>query len=679
MNDLTDSARRFKEKKDKCVDFVSGLEKLAENYEKDFPAPEKKDEATGPTRSQIFAGIANRLRNDKLKILVAGQFKQGKSTLINALLGEEVLPAYSTPCTAVITEIAYGERKKAVISFKEEIMGLPKGISPKTVAHIGSKRKNIPDLVIESDDMGDELDEYLVIPDEEDKEQRESVAESPYSCCRLTWPLELCKNEVEIIDSPGLNEATARDETTYKYVPEADMILHVLSALQLFGKPDQDFLQKLESMGAPSTIFLVNRFDQLNSAKEQDRVRARAMKELPDYTEYDANGIFFVSSYKALNAREENNEDLYKESGFPKFEKQLAKIIEKDRVKMKLTGNLKGACGELEVIAYKFLPDLRRKLDSNVQELEKKYEASQKEFAKLDERRDRIGRTIEKGMGQIKKMLHSELRVFFRDFASDSLEEYIQDVPITINKFLDKQESVNRAVRELSVAALGGLETALHEFNKRKADDIEDIISEMKESIQEQLEDFNDLLDAIRVDMDMDNNKSLALDGGRVQGIGIDDVLGEALGGAIVGGVGGAGAVWAGAQFIAMLGGPVGWGIAVAAAIGSALLALFSSTSAEDKVKDQFVKEAARKIRADSDAWAKELSESMSEGLNKQKQLFMDQLNRKIADTRGPIEEAINMLKKDQDNIGQKKQLLEDYEEKFRAALEQGKQLMQAM
>ena len=39
---------------------------------------------------------------DTFKVLVIGEFKRGKSTFINALLGEEVLPSFSIPCTAVI-------------------------------------------------------------------------------------------------------------------------------------------------------------------------------------------------------------------------------------------------------------------------------------------------------------------------------------------------------------------------------------------------------------------------------------------------------------------------------------------------------------------------------------------------------------------------------------------------
>ena len=43
--------------------------------------------------------LSQKIQNDAFKIMVTGTFKNGKSTFINAMLGEEVLPAYALPCT----------------------------------------------------------------------------------------------------------------------------------------------------------------------------------------------------------------------------------------------------------------------------------------------------------------------------------------------------------------------------------------------------------------------------------------------------------------------------------------------------------------------------------------------------------------------------------------------------
>ena len=81
--------------------------------------------------AQILLELKEKLKNDDFKVLVIGEFKNGKSTFINSLMGEKVLPAYSTPCTAVINEVVYGKDKKAVLYFKNP---LPEEMSPDIVS-----------------------------------------------------------------------------------------------------------------------------------------------------------------------------------------------------------------------------------------------------------------------------------------------------------------------------------------------------------------------------------------------------------------------------------------------------------------------------------------------------------------------------------------------------------------
>ena len=59
--------------------------------------------------------ISNRISNETFKIQIVGTFKNGKSTFINSFLGKEILPAYALPCTAVINEVKYAEKKRAVL------------------------------------------------------------------------------------------------------------------------------------------------------------------------------------------------------------------------------------------------------------------------------------------------------------------------------------------------------------------------------------------------------------------------------------------------------------------------------------------------------------------------------------------------------------------------------------
>ena len=64
-----------------------------------------------------LAGLRDRLESARLRVLVAGEAKRGKSTLINALLGASVLPSGVTPLTAVATTVRYGDDQHAEARF----------------------------------------------------------------------------------------------------------------------------------------------------------------------------------------------------------------------------------------------------------------------------------------------------------------------------------------------------------------------------------------------------------------------------------------------------------------------------------------------------------------------------------------------------------------------------------
>ena len=77
--------------------------------------------------SQRIERVANIINNEIFRIIVVGGFSRGKSSLINALLGEKLLPAKLTPTTALLTFIRYGEVPEAILFYKDE------RITPKTV------------------------------------------------------------------------------------------------------------------------------------------------------------------------------------------------------------------------------------------------------------------------------------------------------------------------------------------------------------------------------------------------------------------------------------------------------------------------------------------------------------------------------------------------------------------
>ncbi len=66
---------------------------------------------------EMLAALRERLRAARLRVLVVGEAKRGKSTLVNALLGREVLPVGVTPLTALATTVTHGPDEDAEVRF----------------------------------------------------------------------------------------------------------------------------------------------------------------------------------------------------------------------------------------------------------------------------------------------------------------------------------------------------------------------------------------------------------------------------------------------------------------------------------------------------------------------------------------------------------------------------------
>ena len=60
-----------------------------------------------------------KLRDDRFTLLVLGEFKRGKSTVMNAMLGRDLLPRKAAPCTAILTSLRYGPTPAVRVLFTD--------------------------------------------------------------------------------------------------------------------------------------------------------------------------------------------------------------------------------------------------------------------------------------------------------------------------------------------------------------------------------------------------------------------------------------------------------------------------------------------------------------------------------------------------------------------------------
>lgn len=336
--------------------------------------------------------LRSKVESDTFRVLVLGTFKNGKSTFINAMLGEDVLPAYAIPCTAVINEVKYAQEKKAVVFFRNPLPEvLPTELSPRALEHMKKHNmKDIPPLEIPYD----ELEDVTVIP--MGMEASDMLLESPYQKVELYWPLEILKNGVEIIDSPGLNENAERTKVTMEYLSKADAIIMLMTADKACAQTEMDFVENILKVNGYDDIFFpVNRFDVIQP-REQAMVRRFVEQKLVPYTALEKGGIFFLSSLNALNGKMNGNQEQYVQSGMPEFEKALSLYLTNNKGKAKLVQPAKELKRVLsENALYKIIPMQRKALGSSLDEQKKRYNQAKPQFDQLKQRKDILAQKMD--------------------------------------------------------------------------------------------------------------------------------------------------------------------------------------------------------------------------------------------------------------------------------------------
>ena len=99
-------------------------------------------------------GLRGRLRERRLRVLVAGEAKRGKSTLVNALLGRPVLPMGVTPLTALATTVCYGREEGATAVFRDgRVESFPLSALDDLVTERGNpgNRRNLASVTVVAD------------------------------------------------------------------------------------------------------------------------------------------------------------------------------------------------------------------------------------------------------------------------------------------------------------------------------------------------------------------------------------------------------------------------------------------------------------------------------------------------------------------------------------------------
>jgi GTPase SAR1 family protein len=258
--------------------------------------------------------ISRKLQSQRFRVAVVGEFSKGKSTLLNALLGEEIQPVRDIPCSGTVTVLKYGSKQRVICKYKN---GQEEEISPQQYKDKAS--------ISEEAALGSVGDEIA------NSELQEIVFEHPN--------LELCTNGVEIIDSPGLNEQAERTLVTQQVLKTTDAVIFLTHTQNALTEKERELLLYLkkelnpgnDDQPAKSIFVLVNFADLLRREESRKQVRQRVETIVQSQNVIAGeNRIHFISAQSALEAILDGTENEYVKS-FQDFTKSLEQFLTVER------------------------------------------------------------------------------------------------------------------------------------------------------------------------------------------------------------------------------------------------------------------------------------------------------------------------------------------------------------
>lgn len=347
-----------------CAQTLERIDELVEVYH-----------GYGFRRMNGLQDLINRINQDNFKVLVIGKFSTGKSSLINALLGDEVLPDSLNPCTAYINEVTYGEEPKAAVSFKNplppnwELWVQDEQVKAHILQHAGGQ---VPDYIV--DDL-DALADCVTIPyDEDEEEPIATLDNSPFAKAVIYYPSELCKNGIEIIDSPGLDESEDRTAVVDKYLKKVDAVIYVTTNIATGGDGDKEIIaQYLDSNEIKNVFFVCNLFG-IKLAKAKKQLLPRLNKIFAEKTLLGEEGIHLINIGDMLN------------SGIEDFKAALADYLNNERGKALLLDYIEKATELIDDIQdditdYRFKADVKLEaVNGAIADLEQRIQNEQNIF-----------------------------------------------------------------------------------------------------------------------------------------------------------------------------------------------------------------------------------------------------------------------------------------------------------
>ncbi|XP_072013049.1 mitofusin-2-like [Amphiura filiformis] len=426
------------------------------------------------------------LQRDKMKAVVFGCTSSGKSTLINAMLDDDVLPTSMGVCSSCLVQIEGCDGEDSFLT-------LPDGT-----------QRSVQDL----EELGSELEDIHLGAGET------AIVYWPKSKC------ELLSNDIQIVDRPGISSNPEVDKIVNDKCSDADVHIFVVDSVASITTESREyFMSVAKKLSKPNIFFVYNKWDESAYTKKPERnqkVRQQHVKAAKDLLreglnaeveeEFDTKKIFFVSAReiiwgsvyrfkinKKFNLKHQGNQveakthaarllddHQLRKAEFNRFLEELQKSISACAIKTKFGPHCNegiALCDRLDAIAQGILDSL----DHAMNELVERNGALIEENEQLKSKQVNFGMACEDMTEEAKTKLERRVRQK-KDELRGILDQTLAEIPFEEDGIDMYKETILDRFRANDDELHGNIEEAV-------TDDLADIRREM--------EDLADIGDAI--------------------------------------------------------------------------------------------------------------------------------------------------------------------------------------
>lgn len=398
---------------------------------------------------KLLNELLNDIENDFFTVVVLGEFKRGKSTFVNALLGKELLPTDILPETATINAVMYSEEPMLTV-VKQNGTQIVGEVSRSYLKQFSADNNN------------------------------NSTSEIKY--IKIGYPLDILKDRVVLVDTPGVSDINEqRCEITYRFLPKANAIVFLLDANAPLKKTEKDFIDKhLLPMGVERIIFLANKYDEIDEEEDEDvlgvlRQRLREAFKM-DTTNAELKEIILypLSAKMAVEGIVSNNKELIAESGITEVTAKIKEILMSSTVEAEKLKNYQYRfCTILKIK----IQDLNNDLTIRQTTLEQLYKINRELenlLSRAESDKDKIKQFVQDECESIESMAAKSIAFFqirltekvvddikfykgadFKDYVEQRVSKYIQRE--LENWVVEYSPHINRLLKAIEIELSRGL------------------------------------------------------------------------------------------------------------------------------------------------------------------------------------------------------------------------------